>query len=215
MDGWVLAGGASTRMGRDKALLEIDGRPLIALALDKIRALGFTPRIAGSRPDLAAFAPFVPDNFPGCGPLAGIEAALRASDADLHLFLPVDLPSLPVQFLRWMIRRAEGSHAAATIPVLAGRPQPLCAVYNRRLLPRLRKALEAGRFKVMTAVEAAAAGQPIDAFEVEILAASLIPASWPAVPPIQDWFRNVNTPDEYDLLRSTHSTGAKPRNPIS
>ncbi|HTV13897.1 MAG TPA: hypothetical protein VME68_04225, partial [Acidobacteriaceae bacterium] len=61
----------------------------------------------------------------------------------------------------------------------------------------------------------AAAGQPIDAFEVEILAASLIPASWPATPPIQDWFRNVNTPDEYNLLRSTHSTGAKPRNPIS
>jgi molybdenum cofactor guanylyltransferase len=216
VNGWVLAGGASVRMGRDKALLEIGGRPLLALALDKLRALGpklsADPRIAGTRPDLAGFAPVVPDNFSRCGPLGGIEAALAASDAELHLFLPVDLPEMPVEFLAWMAHRAEASGAGATLPLFAGRPQPLCAVYSRRLLPGLRAALAAGLYKVMPAIEAAAGGA-LDAFEVEALAPLLIPQTWPARPPMQEWFCNLNTPDEYERVRAT--TGAKTRNPIS
>jgi molybdenum cofactor guanylyltransferase len=215
VEGWVLAGGASVRMGRDKALLEIGGRPLIALALDKLRALHFAPRIAGSRPDLAQFAPVVPDNFLRCGPLAGIEAALSASEEDLHLFLPVDLPELPVAFLAWMARRAEVTQAAATFPLLAGRPQPLCGVYSRRLLPGLRAALAAGNYKVMTAMESAAGGS-IDAFEVEPLATALIPQTWPSTPPVADWFRNLNTPEDYERLRPGGcAAGANARNPIS
>jgi molybdenum cofactor guanylyltransferase len=215
VEGWVLAGGASVRMGRDKALLEIGGRPLISLALDKLRALGLEPRIAGSRPDLATFAPVILDNFPQCGPLGGIEAALAASEAERHLFLPVDLPALPIEFLTWMARRAEASGTAATLPLLAGRPQPLCAVYSRRLLPGLRAALSAGQYKVMDAIEASA-GDSLDAFEVEPLAAALTPESWPPAPPVQDWFRNLNTPEEYEALRTAHfASGAKPRNPIS
>jgi molybdenum cofactor guanylyltransferase len=215
VEGWVLAGGGSVRMGRDKAQLEIGGRSLIAVALDKLRALNFDPRIAGSRPDLASFAPVVPDNFPRCGPLAGIEAALGASDAELHLFIPVDLPALPIAFLTWMAQRAEATGAAATLPLLAGLPQPLCAVYSRRLLPGLRGSLTAGRYKVMTAIEAAA-GAAVDAFEVEMLTAALIPEIWPSTPPVQEWFRNLNTPEDYELLRATHFTaGAKPHNPIS
>lgn len=211
----MLAGGASVRMSRDKALLEIGGRPLIALAVDKLRTLGLEPRIAGSRPDLAAFAPVVSDNCPKCGPLAGIEAALAASRSELNLFLPVDLPGLPVEFLAWMAQRAETSGVAATVPLLAGRPQPLCAVYSRRLLPGLRESLAAGQYKVMTAIEAAAGG-PLDAFDVEALAAALVPETWPSAAPVQEWFRNLNTPEEYERLRAAHfPAGAKPRNPIS
>jgi molybdenum cofactor guanylyltransferase len=221
VEGWVLAGGASSRMGRDKALLELGGQSLIALALEKLRALGTDlkkgPRIAGSRTDLAAYAPAVADNFPGCGPLGGIEAALAASESELNLFLPVDLPLLPVEFLRWMAARAEESAAAATFPLLAGRPQPLCAVYSRRLLPGLSAALAAGDFKVIPALESAAVGS-LDAFEVEPLAAALVPATWPSEPPVQAWFRNLNAPEDYELVRSRNSlraSVAKPRNPIS
>lgn len=214
VDGWVLAGGASVRMGRDKALLTIGGRPMIALALDKLRALGPilspAPRIAGSRPDLAGFAPVVCDNFPRCGPLSGIEAALTASSATLHLFLPVDMPELPVEFLVWMARRAEASGATATLPLLAGHSHPLCAVYGRSLLPGIRAALTTGDYKVRQAVEVAAGGS-IDAFEVETLAAALVPETWPAAPPVTEWFRNLNTPEEYERLRM--ATGAKSRNP--
>lgn len=202
MNAFVLAGGASSRMGRDKALLDFGRRPLIEHALALLRGLDLDPRICGSRPDLAPFAPVVPDNHPGSGPLAGLEAALSASCSDLSLFLPVDLPLIPPAFLRWMMDRAAITHAVATLPLFGGRPQPLCAVYSRRLLGGLHEALAAGHYKMIDAVSSAAASlrEHIDAFSVESVAAALIPEAWPQHPPLRDWFRNVNTPSDYHLL---------------
>lgn len=193
MNAFILAGGQSTRMGRDKALLEFRGRPLIEQALDKLHVLGFSPRIAGSRPDLALYAPFVADNYSGSGPLAGIEAALSASDFGLNLFLPVDLPLLPIDFLRWMIARAGETCALATIPHLEGRPQPLCAVYHRDLLPSIQAALARGDRKVIDVIEGAAApaNAKLDCFDVETIVACL---DFPAAPPVRRWFQNLNTP---------------------
>jgi molybdopterin-guanine dinucleotide biosynthesis protein A len=229
MNAFVLAGGQSTRMGRDKALLEIDGRPLVQHLLDTLRCLGRAPRICGSRPDLARFADVIPDNFAQSGPLGGIEAALAASNEDLNLFVPVDLPRLPSEFLRWLMAREERSQAVATIPRYAGRHHPLCAVYSRRLLSGLQSSLAAGKFKVMVAIResAAALSEPIDEFDVESVAASG-PADWPSEPRLHDWFRNVNTPSDYEGLLATDrpqrakpgragdpTAGANSRHPIS
>lgn len=191
-------------MGRDKALLEMNGRLLVDHALELLRGLDSSPRLCGSRPDLARFAGVVPDNFPQCGPLAGIEAALAVSDSDLNVFVPVDLPGLPSGFLRWMMTRAERSHAVATIPRHGGRTHPLCAVYSRRLLDGLRRSLAAGDCKVMIALEDAAAsvGEALDVFDVEAVASTQLPGEWPSHPPLAEWFRNVNTPADYELLRA-------------
>ncbi len=161
-------------MGRDKALLILDGRTLIERMLDKLRAVGLRPRICGSRSDLARFADVVPDNFSQSGPLAGIEAALAVSDSELNLFVPVDLPGLPAEFLRWLMARAETSQAVATIPRYGDRLHPLCAVYSRRLLEGLRESLGAGHRKVMDGIRAAATalGESIDAFDMECVAAA-------------------------------------------
>ena len=217
VDSFVLAGGRSSRMGSDKALLEIDGRPLIAIALERLRAAGTNPRICGSRPDLAHFAPALPDRFPGAGPLAGLEAALAASGSELSLFLPVDLPALPADFLRWLLARAQASTALATIPWFAGRAQPLCAVYSRQLLPGIRDSLQAGQFKVLAAIQLAATslGQRIDAFQVESVASALPPGRWPAFPPPYRWFRNLNSPFDFQILQHELASGAKPDHPIS
>ncbi len=197
MNAFVLAGGQSTRMGRDKALLELHGRPLIEHALDKLRVLGFSPFIAGSRPDLAAFAPVLPDLHPTAGPLAGIEAALNASNSEQNLFLAVDLPFLPIEFLRWMIDRVDKTNAFATIPLLQARPQPLCAVYSKALLPHIEGALDVGDGKVMRAIEraAGATSQIIDSFDLESIAAS---QSWPQPIPLHRWFHNLNTPADFE-----------------
>jgi molybdopterin-guanine dinucleotide biosynthesis protein A len=184
-------------MGRDKALLELGGTPLVEHALNKLRALGFSPRIAGSRPDLARFAPVVADNHPQQGPLGGIEAALAASDAKQNLFLPVDLPWLPIEFLRWMTDRAGLTNALATVPRLQGRPQPLCAVYSRTMLPHVRDALASGDAKVMRAVERAArdSGLRLDSFDVESVA---VAQGWPQLLPLHRWFHNLNTSADFD-----------------
>ena len=192
MNAFVLAGGQSTRMGRDKALFTVGGLPLVEHALNKLRALGFSPRIAGSRPDLARFAPVVADNYFQQGPLGGIEAALAASDAEQNFFLAVDVPWLPVAFLRWMIDRAAVTNALATIPRFQGLPQPLCAVYSQAMLPHAQAALAEGDAKVMRAVEraASATGLRIDSFDVESIASA---QGWPQPQPLHRWFHNLNT----------------------
>lgn len=196
MNAFVLAGGRSTRMGRDKALLDLDGHPLIDHALAKLRALGFSPRIAGSRPDLASFAEFVPDNYPQQGPLGGIEAALAASGAEQNLFLPIDLPRLPLEFLRWMMERAQHTNALATVPRGQGLPQPLCAIYSRMMLPHAQAALAEGDAKVMRAVEraAAATGLRIDSFDAESIAGSQL---WEQPLRVHSWFQNLNSPQDF------------------
>jgi molybdenum cofactor guanylyltransferase len=200
VNAFVLAGGQSTRMGRDKALLQFRGGPLIEHALVNLRALGFSPRIAGTRPDLGAYAPIIPDNYPGSGPLAGIEAALSASDTDLSLFLPIDLPLLPLEFLRWMIARAFETSALATIPSLQGHPQPLCAVYHHRLLPYVQSALAAGDRKVIRVVEnaAVAISSKLDRFNIETIAACL---DFSASLPVHRWFQNLNTPADLQIAQ--------------
>src|SRR6202167_5393173 len=133
--GFVLAGGRSTRMGQDKALLQVGGRSLLDLALDKLRSIGVAaPRIAAARSDLSSHAGVVADLHPGCGPLSGIEAALAASSRPLNVFLPVDVPLLPAQFLLWMLQRAQTTGALVTVPRINGWPQALCAVYHRDVL---------------------------------------------------------------------------------
>jgi molybdopterin-guanine dinucleotide biosynthesis protein A len=198
-EGFVLAGGHSTRMGQDKALLQLAGRSMLDRALDKLRTLPLaaSPRIAGAaRSELSSHAGVVADLHPGCGPLSGIEAALAVSTRPLNVFLPVDTPLLPAQFLRWMLLRAEITGALATVPRINGWPQPLCAVYHQSLLGHIGAALLAGDHKVMPAVAAAAGGRAgsIDVFDVELVAST--DPDFPAFSPLPPhrWFHNCNAP---------------------
>jgi molybdenum cofactor guanylyltransferase len=201
----VLAGGRSSRMGQDKALLRLAGRSLIEHALDKLRALplGAAPRIAGALADLSSYAPVVPDLHPGLGPLSGMEAALASTTQPLNLFLPVDLPLLPAQFLNWMLLRAETTGASVTVPRINGLPQPLCAIYHRRLLQPIRASLLAGDYKVMSVVTAAIpASETIDIFDVETVAsANQELHRWCSLPLFR-WFHNCNTPEDMAAIEN-------------
>ncbi len=197
-EGFVLAGGRSTRMGQDKALLQVGGRPLVDLALDKLRSIGVVaPRIAAARSDLSSHAPVVPDLHPGCGPLSGIEAALAATTQPLNLFLPVDMPLLPARFLNWMLQRAQTTGAWVTVPRINGSPQPLCAVYHRDLLRLITASLLGGNYKVVPVVTAAAGeSQAVDVFDAERLA-STHPELLAFSPlPLYRWFHNCNLPED-------------------
>jgi molybdopterin-guanine dinucleotide biosynthesis protein A len=201
-EGFVLAGGRSTRMGQDKALLSLAGRSLLDLALDKLRALPLAgaPRIAAARSDLSAHAAVIGDLHPGCGPLSGIEAALAASAQPLNVFLPVDLPLLPPRFLLWMLERAAITGALVTVPRFNGRPQPLCAVYHQDLLGPITAMLLAGEHKVMHAVTAAARAhspaRTIDIFDVELVASAHGQMAAFSPLPLYRWFHNCNTPED-------------------
>ena len=162
----VLAGGASRRMGRPKAFLPgPDGRPLLQVALDALRGAG-AEALAISAADPLPFAafglPVLRDRAPGLGPLAGVEAAPRAA-ADggqaWCLLVACDMPWLDPALLRALLDRARAAtpRPAAVVPRVAGRAEPLHAVWSPAALPGVCAALDAGRL----AVHEVLAGQPV------------------------------------------------------
>lgn len=138
----ILAGGESRRMGRNKAWLELDGKPLLRLALDKVRALGIQEVFVSGRAgeDYSALpCPVLFDQVPGLGPLGGIERGLAECTAPLLLVLPVDLPFLTTDFLRKLANHCDP--LTGTVPKLRGEWEPLVAIYPKRCHALTRAAL--------------------------------------------------------------------------
>jgi molybdenum cofactor guanylyltransferase len=206
--GFVLAGGRSSRMGTDKALVELGGEPLIAHALRILRQAGLPASIAGGQAALAAFAPLVEDRRPGLGPLSGICAALASTDARWAIFLPIDLPLLPASLLVSLLQRAEVTESVITVTSVNGFAQTFPAVIDRCALPLLEGELEAGRGGCFSGFQLAAAsvGEAVKAVPVEALVQcgqvshpQALPAAW--------WFLNVNAVENLrraEVLHQAH-----------
>ena len=195
--GFVLAGGESRRMGRDKALVEFGGEPLVARAIGIMREAGLEPRIAGARATLDVFAPVIADAEPGRGPLGGICAALAACAEQWAVFLPVDLPLLPASLIAYLLRRAQVTQSAITLASVGGFAQTFPAVVDRAVLPALEAELDAGSLGAFAALHAATAalGQRVQTVAVEY-AAQAGQAAHPEGLPAGLWFLNVNSPAE-------------------
>ncbi len=163
LSAYILAGGKSSRMGADKALLHLAGKPLIAHAVAKLRSITPHVHILSSNPTLAAFAPLVPDLHPNTGPIGGIEAALTHSSFDWNLIYPVDVPFIPTEFLHFWTSiilnntfNARISSAHIAYFDIFGVPQPTLLMVRRHVLPFLSQAIASGDFKLARVLEFAA-----------------------------------------------------------
>ena len=146
---FVLAGGQSTRMGADKAFVQLEGCTLLAHALALAKSVSSDVRIVGSPQKFAGFGEVVEDEFPQHGPLAGIHAALRASSSELNLMLAVDMPFVEVPFLEYLFQEAARHESAmVTIPRGTGAWQTLCAVYRKPFADLAEQALRQGKNKI-------------------------------------------------------------------
>jgi molybdopterin-guanine dinucleotide biosynthesis protein A len=149
--GFVLAGGQSSRMGRDKAFMELDGQPLIVAAVEKALAATDKVRIVGAGERFGHLGvEVVEDVYTGAGPLGGIHAALSSSTADLNLVLGVDTPFLSASFLRFLISEAARTGATVVSPRVGGRFEPLCSVYRREFAAIAKQALDRGDYGIAT-----------------------------------------------------------------
>jgi len=177
--GYVLVGGRSARMGRDKARLPFRGASLVEFVAGTVQSVTSSAVLVGDPSRYSEYGyPVIPDQYPGEGPLGGILTALTHTSADWNLVVACDMPGLLENFLRQLLEAAEQSAAAALIPTgPSDRPEPLCAVYHRRALPVLRAAFDAGERKVMNAV----ASLPAETLRVGEVAV----------------FQNVNTPEDW------------------
>jgi len=203
VDAFVLAGGRSSRMGRDKALIQFAGSPLIQHALGVLRTAGFSPRIAGGGSELSSFAPFIGDDpqQAGRGPLAGVSAALSATAVRLNVFLPVDLPLIPASLVSYLVHHAIIAQSVITVVSVAGFIQTFPAVIDRAAASALRDSLCSNDRKCLSAFQKAAksvAGR-FCVLPVELLIqAGQIHKGNGA--PLSEWFLNINTPG--DLARA-------------
>ena len=202
-EGFVLAGGRSTRMGSDKALIQFAGAPLIQHAISILNDAGLKSRIAGARTDPSAFAPVIPDNptHSNLGPLSGICSALRASHFQRAIFLPVDLPLIPHSLISYMLHHAIVIESAITVVSLAGFIQTFPAVIDRAAVPSLQASLQSNDRKTLTAFKAAAnaLARPFSVLPLELLVQSG-QVEHPAGIPPASWFININT--RADLARA-------------
>ena len=148
--GFVLVGGKSTRMGRDKALLPWRDRTLVDHIADAVQAAAGSVTLIGDPAKYAHLGYAVAaDMVADCGPLGGILTALAASQSDWNLVLACDLPEVDAAFLRTLLARAADIGADALLPAgPSGLPEPLCAVYHRRCLDAIRAAVANGVRKV-------------------------------------------------------------------
>lgn len=201
--GFVLAGGRSSRMGRDKALVEFKGQPLIAHAVGQLRDAGLSPAIAGARSDLGHFAPVIPDPQFDMGPLSGICAGLQSCSAELAVFLPVDLPLLPSGLIRYLVWAAEITGRAVTLTAVSGFPQTFPVVLRSEIASSLEAELAAGRGGCFAAFQAIAKGrgEPIHVLGVEGLEQAGAVSHAGGESPYR-WFLNVNRPNDLGRIES-------------
>ncbi len=206
--GFVLAGGRSSRMARDKALLEFCGRTMLSIALSRIGDFCAEIAISGVREDLAPFAPIVAEPQTGMGPVAGLEAGLRASSCRWALFTPVDVPLVPGLLLRnWASAVMDHEEQGARLSYLLaqGERQPTFCLLHRECLLPISQAIQRGErrlgnlFHCVDAALGPYAVQPLEA-------RPFLPCSASGTQDLRVLFSNINTPEDLSALETLEGT---------
>jgi len=147
----VQAGGKSSRMGEDKALIRLAGIPLIERVLARIDGLADAILITTNRPETLAHLNLrmVGDEIPGAGALHGLQTALNAARGEVVLILSCDTPFVSRELLEHLLNRAH--EADVIVPKNDDNYEPLQAVYNRaRCLPAVKAAIISGERRMVS-----------------------------------------------------------------
>lgn len=199
IDGFILAGGSSSRMGQDKALLDFAGVPLIVKTARLLEALVRKVTVVGSLERYVSLGLYaIGDQIYGRdeakrGPLVGIASALAVAQTPWNLILACDLPYLSADWVDWLLARVQESKAQVVMPQSAHGVEPLAAVYRRACAGAIEVSLQRGVRKVSEA---------LTDLQVE-----LIPATeWRNCDPDGRVLTNMNTPQDYAEARKWWET---------
>jgi molybdopterin-guanine dinucleotide biosynthesis protein A len=204
LTGIILAGGASRRMGgRNKVFLELDGRPLIEIVVERVRSVCAEVLIVAgdTSPYIGLGVPLVEDRFRGVGVLGGLHAGLEAASHELSLVVGCDMPFLNPDLLQAFAAWAKGYDVVVlrhAPPAPPGHPpreaggtegrqfiEPLHAAYRRTCLPAIEDAIRAGERRIVS-------------FFPHVRVRYVSSAEIASIDPDLRSFRNVNTPEEWD-----------------
>jgi molybdopterin-guanine dinucleotide biosynthesis protein A len=153
--GYVLVGGRSKRFGQDKALLEIEGKPMALRAAAALQPVTATVTLVGSPEKYTRLGlRVISDPSEDVGPLAGLLAALEDTLHAWNLVTACDMPFLRSEFLAFLVQQAQQRRADVLLPLgPEGLPEPLCAAYSRGCRHEIRRQVERGTRKVTRAFE--------------------------------------------------------------
>lgn len=180
LSGAILCGGASSRMGRNKALVAIDGIPMIERVRRALRTVVDDLVLVTDDPQPYTFLnlPSIPDMMRAAGPLSAVHAAVSRAAHERVIIVACDFPMItPAIFTTLLLH-----DAAIVVPVVDGRVQPLCGVYHRDVAGRIAAMLAAGERSV----------QPL----LRESHTTLVDLS----APLSAQLRNVNTPADLQLI---------------
>ena len=189
--GYVQAGGASTRFGRDKALVGFGGRTMLAQTTGLLASVcGEVIIVAaeGQYPDV--LVPLLADRWPGQGPLGGIltalqSSALRGTESIWNLIVSCDMPFLTRDWLEFLCQRAQRSAAQVAVAESANGLEPLCACWKTTSMPSVQAAFDSGVRKVSDAMKRL----PMEVLDVSV---------WKRFDTKGRLFWNINTPADYE-----------------
>ncbi|WP_371379972.1 molybdenum cofactor guanylyltransferase [Sporomusa aerivorans] len=187
VSGIILAGGRSSRMGRDKTLLPFDNETLIERTVKKL--INFTDEVIVASNSTAKynFAGIreVPDLYPGMGPLAGMHAGLLAARNQYSFIVSCDMPLFTIELAKYLLARREGYDVIA--PELKNCWEPLCAVYSRNCIGAMEQCLQAGISKVYL-------------FYPQVKVLKVAERELETVGNLEELFLNLNTPEDLNRL---------------
>jgi molybdopterin-guanine dinucleotide biosynthesis protein A len=186
--GVILAGGASSRMGSNKALLPYRGGRFIEAIYRLLDGLFDEVIVVTNTPEQYRFLPcrMVGDVFPGMGALAGIHAGLRESANPWIFAVACDMPYLNGDLIRRLFAARAGEDAV--VPDSGGGPEPLHAFYGKLCLPFIEEALRGDKRRIVS-------------FYPRVRVRTVPAGEIARIDPGFDSFLNVNTPAEYYRLR--------------
>lgn len=199
VEGFILVGGASSRMGSNKAHLAFGGRTTVQRIAAELGSLTNRVRVVGSR-DASADADFenVPDLLEHWGALGGIHSALQACQKGWAIVVACDLP-LVTRDLFSRLWEVNSKMFDAVVPMQPdGRPQPLCALYRRDTIKVQTTRLIAQNEHMPRALLDQVRTRWIEFSELADLSGS------------ENFFLNVNTPEDYELARQILEGGSRP-----
>ena len=178
-------------MGRDKAFLELDGRPLIEIVVERMAGVCAEVLVVAGDAQLYASlgVPVVEDRFRGVGALGGLHAGLEAANHELSLVVGCDMPFLIPGLLRAFAGWAEGFDVVVLRHEDGEQTEPLHGAYGRTCLPAIEAAIRARRRRIV-------------AFFPHVRVRYVTPAAVAPFDPDLRSFRNVNTPEEWRAVQA-------------
>jgi molybdenum cofactor guanylyltransferase len=192
ISGYILAGGASTRMGRPKPSLLLAGKRLTEIAYQKLDKLctdvALIEKISSNQSDFRTILDAAPDDTQADGPLVAIYTALSDSETEWNFVLACDLPFVTSEFLEYLASSIDDK-VDAIVPIQAdARAQPLCGLYRRSCLEVAEMELRHGKRSPMALLDRVVT-RFIDFSEFEHMESA------------EEFFLNLNTPQEYDAAK--------------